>query len=476
MQATHSLADETRDAVLALLAGQPWADAAASRRLCFHGTLPHFDSAHKLTLSAASAIGAYALGVEQWWHMARGQRQSIAMDWMQAASSLNPGHFQTQSGYALPALSLLTELKADFYRTRDGLWFFPIGSYPHLRDGVLDLLQCANTPEALGASIAGWNAHDLEEAFAQRKLPGVYARSAREWLAHPQGTLLAAMPVIEVTKIADGDPQPPEAAVRPLDGIRVLDLGHVIAGPIVARSLAEHGAEVLRIGSPTNQDPFRQTVDTNIGKRSAFLDLGRPVDRARARELVSSADVVVQSWRPGSMKARGLGPQDAAAIRPGVVYVTVTAFGDEGPWGARGGFEQLGQVATGVAVNEGGAGRPRLVPTYLLNDYLTGYLGAAGVMMALIRRAAEGGSYHVRVSLARTSMWVQELGLEPEYDPRAPRRHFADGLAPVLETRQSVYGPLQQLPPVAQFSHTPGHWSLPPAPNGAHAPRWAKQQ
>lgn len=478
MPTTSPLAEEACRAISQLVAPHATLDADPAERLRFHGTVPAFDTPHKLTLAAASAIGVYALGVEQWWRMARGQHQTIGIDWMQAACALNPGHFQTQSGYSLPALSLLTELKADFYRTADGRWFFPIGSYPHLRDGVLDLLQCANTREALAAAIGRREAAELEESFAQRKLPGIHARSRQEWLAHPQGALLAGLPVIQVEKIAESAPEPADAGVlasrgtRALGGLRVLDLGHVIAGPVVARSLAEHGADVLRVTSPMMQDPFRQTVDTNIGKRSAFLDLDRPVDLQRARALVGGADVVVQSWRPGSMARRGLGAEEAAHIRPGVIYVSVSCFGDTGPWGQRGGFEQLGQAISGVSVAEGGDGRPRVVPTYLLNDYLTGYLGAAGVMMALIRRAREGGSYHVKVSLARTSMWVQELGLDPTFDAARPRRHFADALTPVLETRPSAYGVLEQLPPVAQFSRTPAAWTLPPAPNGAHAPEW----
>ena len=277
---------------------------------------------------------------------------------------------------------------------------------------------------------------------------------------------------IRDSKIADSEPEPARANVRPLDGLRVLDLGHVIAGPVVARSLAEHGADVLRITSPAMQDPFRQTVDTNIGKRSAFLDFDAPTGLQAARDLIAGADVVVQSWRPGSMRNRGLGPQDAAAIRPGVIYVTVTAFGDEGPWGQRGGFEQLGQTVSGISVREGGKGKPRVVPPYLLNDYLTGYLGATGVMQALIRRAQEGGSYHVKVSLARTSMWVQDLGLLTDFDPAQPRRHFALELNPLLERRESAYGVLEQFPPVAQFSRTRAAWVLPPAPNGAHPARW----
>jgi hypothetical protein len=472
MKPATNLADEAYQAIQAL--GSDVFEEHPSQRMRFFGTIPTFDSAHKLTLAGGSAVGAYAIGVEKWWHMATGQHQTVAIDWMQAASSLNPGHFQKQGGYALPALSLLTELKADFYKTADERWFFPIGSYPHLRDGVLDLLQCANSATALGASIGRWKALELEEAFAEHKLPGVFARSSEEWRQHPQGKLLSATPTIEIEKIGESEPEAANARLRPLDGIRVLDLGHVIAGPVIARTLAEHGADVLRVTSPRIQDPLRQTIDTNIGKRSAFLDLDLEVDRQKAAELISGADVITQSWRPGSLEKKGISAENAAAIRPGIIYVTVTAFGADGPWSTRGGFEQLGQIASGIAVSEGGKGRPRVVPTYLLNDYLTGYLGAAGVMQALIRRAKEGGSYHVKVSLAQTSMWVQSLGLEAGYDADAPRRHFAEELNPVLETRQSAYGILEQLPPVAQFSRTLGAWPLPPAPNGAHLPAWNK--
>ncbi|OZI19833.1 hypothetical protein CAL26_19910 [Bordetella genomosp. 9] len=473
MPVSPDLSQRACRAIADLLGGErPW-DEPPAARLRFHGDAPAFDTPHALTLSAGAAIGAYALTVEKWWHLATGQRQTVAIDWMQAAASLNPGHFQTQNGYSLPALSLLTELKADFYRTADQRWFFPIGSYPHLRDGVLELLDCANTPAALGRAIGRWKADDLETAFEEKRLPGVYARGTDEWLRHAQGALLARQPVIEITRIADSEPEPARPGARPLSGLRVLDLGHVIAGPVVARSLAEQGAEVLRITPPMNQDPFRQTIDTNIGKRSAFLDLTQAADLRRARELIGGADVVVQSWRPGTLARRGVGAEDAAAIRPGVIYVSVSAFGDSGPWAERGGFEQLGQTVTGIAISEGVAGgKPRVVPTYLLNDYLTGYLGAAGVMLALMRRAVEGGSYHVKVSLTRTSMWVQSLGLEAGHTAREDRRHFAEGLLPLLDTRPSAYGVLQQLPPVAQFSRTRAHWTLPPAPNGAHPAAW----
>lgn len=463
---------EVRQAISGLLAREPGFGPDSLERLRVFGTAPPFDTRHKLTVAAASAIGAYALAVEKWWHECTGQHQVVGMDLMQAACALHPGHFQKQSGYAFPAMSLLTELKADFFRTADSRWFFPVGATPKLRDAVLDLLQCANNQEALGTSVAKWRAEDIEAEFAQRKIPGAYARSREEWLLHPQGELLSRTGAIEIEKIGDSEPEPPRAGLRPLDQLRVLDLGHIIAGPVAARTLAEHGAQVLRVSPPMRQDPFRYTIDTNIGKRSAFLDLNRDVDALQARQLMVGADVVVESWRPGSLKRRGLGAQESAALRPGIVYLSVSAFGDSGPWGTRGGYEQLGQVVSGIAVQEGGTGKPRMVPTYLLNDYLTGYLGATGAMLALLRRAREGGSYHVKVSLARTSMWVQGLGLYAQIDERARGKHFDAFLQPVLEQRQSAYGLLEQLPPVAQFSVTPAAWTLPPAPIGAHDARW----
>ena len=471
MDVLASLSGEVVQAVNALLGSNPAFDGAAAKRLHLFGSVPQFDTRHKLCVAAASAIGAYALTIEKWWEMATGQRQSIGIDATQAACALNPGHFQRQSGYPMSAASLFTELKAGFYKTADERWFFPVGSYPHLRDGILDVLQCANSTEALSSAIGGWQGLDLEDAFGKNRLPGIFARTAQEWAVHPQGIVLAGWPIVEIEKIGESTPECPAGTHRPLDNVRVLDMGHVIAGPIVARSLAEHGADVLRASPPLMQDGFRQTVDTNIGKRSGFIDLGSEQDRAKMGHLIAGADVMVQSWRAGSLKGRGFGAEEAAAIRPGIIYVSVSCFGDRGPWATRGGCEQLGQAASGIAITEGYPDKPRLVPSGLLNDYLTGYLGAMGAMLAMLRRAEEGGSYHVKVALARTSMWVQSLGLcEPEAAMRG--RKFGDDLHPLLESRESAFGLLEQLPPVAQFSRTNARWTLPPAPTGAHEMRW----
>lgn len=465
-----TFSSEAQQALNGLLGELGLADGLGVSEFRFTGQEPPLATPHRITVAAAAATAAAAAGAARRWSRHGGAPQTLTVDAMQAACSLNPANYQRQYGYRMPALSLARELKAAFYETADGRWFFPIGSYPHLRDGVLALLGCPNTEEALAAAIKRWRADELEEAFHAHGLPGVHARSSDEWRQHPQGRALALAPVISVEKIADSAPEPANPRRRPLDDLRVLDMAHVIAGPAAARTLGEHGAEVLRISSNLQPDPIPQILDTGLGKRNAYLDLLQSADLARLRGLAERTDVFVQSWRTGSLDARGLGPADLARLRPGIVYVSVNAFGFEGPWANRKGFEQLGQAVSGIAITEGehAGGKPRVVPTYLLNDYLTAYLAAAGAMAALDRRAVEGGSYHVKVSLARTSMWVQSLGLAAL--PAAPRS--IDDLLPDLQTRSSPFGMLEQLAPVARLSATPAHWSLPPSPLGSDAPVW----
>jgi crotonobetainyl-CoA:carnitine CoA-transferase CaiB-like acyl-CoA transferase len=463
-----SFNDQTRSAMRDLLDATGVDGSAA--QVAFSGSEPNFDTSHQIVMAAAAVLGANAAAVADLWKMTGGENQNVDIDLVQAAASLHPAQYQTQNGHPMPALSLAREFKADFFPTADGRWFFPIGSYPHHRDAVLELLDSPNSPERLKAAVAGWNSAELEDAFAANKLPGAMVRTREEWLAHPQGRLLAARPVIEIEKIGDSAPELLAHHARPLHHLRVLDAAHVIAGPVAARTFAEHGADVLRISSPVQPDPIPQILDTGIGKRCAYLHLRDAADQDTLRGLCRQADVFVQSWRPGAMERLGFAAADLAAIRPGIIYVSISAYGADGPWAARGGFEQLGQVVSGIAHTETTNGKPRVVPTYLLNDYLTAYLAATGTIAALIRRAKEGGSYHVKVSLARTSMWVQSLGVRVR---PAPGEFIKPGdINPRLETRESPFGTLEQLPPVPIFSKTPAYWSLPPAPLGSNKPIW----
>jgi len=349
---------------------------------------------------------------------------------------------------------------------RDGRWIHLHGGFEHLAAGTLALLGCRGEREAISAATRGWDAFALEEALAERGLCGAAVRSVEEWAAHPHGRALSPRPVVEIERIGDAPPEPLPPATRPLAGVRVLDLTRVLAGPTCGRALAEHGADVLRVGAERlpSIEPF--VVDTGRGKRNAFLDLERAADLERLRALAREGDVLCQGYRPGALDARGLGPAALAELRPGIVYVSIDCYGHGGPWSGRRGWEQLAQSAVGIAAAEGGDGEPRLAPA-AATDYTTGALAAFGAMEALARRAREGGSWHVRASLCQTGMWLTRLGAG--LDPAA-----ATGLGDVasLQTRsETVWGTLTHLAPALRMAGAPPA-ALPPAPLGHHAAEW----
>lgn len=439
------------------------------------GSDPVASSRYRLGGAATAAIAAQAAGIRKIWRMRSGRSQDIHVELRQAVMpGLRSCYHISQNGHALELFPRSSFAAKDFYRTRDGrlIYILRTPMYAENLLGTLEVLQCAYGADAMSAAIAGWDAVDLEDALAERRLVGVVARDRQEWLAHPQGAWLAARPPVEIEKIGDSDPVPfGRPAARPLSGLRVLDIAHVLAGPVTARILAEQGADVLHVSSPHQLDANIICLDTGLGKRSANIDLDRSGDVDRTLRLASDADVVVQSWRPGSLARRGLSPERVAAGNPGVIYVSVSAYGSGGPWAGRGGYEPVGQVACGLAMEEGSADCPRLSCVGTLNDYLTAYLAAAGVTAALIRRAREGGSYHVKASLTRSSMWVQELGA-------LPRESWPDGDLPFIEReedfheRETAFGRLRVAKPIARFSDTPAFWANGPEPFGASAPEW----
>jgi len=426
---------------------------------------------------SAAALAAQAALVCEIWRMRTGRRQKAALDMEGAALALQSVFYQRQWAYEI-ALTEPSYPTIGLYQARDGRWVMINGGYPELRDGLLDLLGCADSTKAIAAGIAGWTAPALEEAAAEKGLCAVMARTAEEWRDHPQGNALLHTPVIEIEKIANGPPVPfpalsdlyPPTGLRPLSGLRVLDLTHVIAGPTVAKTLAEQGATVLHIYAPKRPRIERFDMDTGHGKLSAFLDLTTGADAATLRTLVESADVFAESYRPGAMASLGFSAANLAEMRPGIVAVSVSCYGAEGPWATRPGFEQLAQAATGIATAEGTEAAPKLALTFYPNDYITGFLAALGTLAALIRRANEGGSYHVRVSLCRTAMLLLDQGenTRPAADAKVP----APILARYMQECRSALGQLHHLGPVLRYTETPSRWDLPPAPLGAHAPRW----
>ena len=206
-------------------------------------------------------------------------------------------------------------------------------------------------------------------------------------------------------KLGDTDPEPFASGNRPLSGVRALDLTHVIAGPLCGRTLAEHGARVMRLSAPHRYHNESFVIDTGHGKLSTWLDLRDAPARQQLLTLTSDADVFIQGFRPDALAKFGLTPEELIAERPGLVYVTLSAFGHVGPWSKRRGFDSLLQSTSGIAHEGGDGSAPKHLPAQAL-DYVTGYLAAFGAMAALSRRAREGGSYLVRVSLAQTGRWI----------------------------------------------------------------------
>jgi crotonobetainyl-CoA:carnitine CoA-transferase CaiB-like acyl-CoA transferase len=466
---TPAVVDWAGDLLTSL--GRP-AEPALTSRVEVTGADPVLATHFRVGEAVAAALVAAGVASDDLWRLRGGGPQRLALDVRAAAASL--------LSFLLLRVPGLDVLRAPpptvaLYRARGG-WVHLHGGFPHLHEGTLALLGCADEARAIADAVAGWDAQDLEDALAAAGLCGARLRSAVEWSAHPQGAALAAAPLVEVLRVGDAAPAPlpgpPAGATgaRPLSGVRVLDLTRVLAGPTCARTLAEHGAEVLHVRSPRLPfiEPF--VIDTNPGKRSCHLDLERPDDAARLRELVRGADVFCQGYRAGALARRGFGPEALAALRPGIVAVSIDCYGHEGPWSARPGWEQLAQTVSGMAHEHGGTEAASIVPA-AVTDYTTGHLAALGVLRALERRAREGGSWHVRASLVRTALWIQSL-------PRAAEGATPSGIDPAVVRAHEIgmetaWGPLARLGPVLRMSETPPHWSLPPAPLGHHPPRWS---
>jgi hypothetical protein len=318
-----------------------------------------------------------------------------------------------------------------------------------------------------------WEAGKFESAVAEAGLVATMMRSPAEWAAHPQGQAVAKLPLLEITKIGEASARPlPRSPERPLSGVRVLDLTRVIAGPVCGRALAAHGADVMRVTAPHLPALPQLDIDTGRGKLSASVDLRATDDRDWLRGLIRESHIFVQGYRPGGLAAKGFSPEALAEMRPGIVAVTLSAYGHEGPWAGRRGFDSLVQNASGINVAEAeaaGVAAPKELPAQAL-DHASGYLMAFAATMALLRKSQEGGSWHVRVSLAQTGHWLQGLGrLDGGFACPEPTGEELKALAEAMDT---PFGHLTFVKHAAVLSETPAYWARPPVKLGTHAPVW----
>jgi crotonobetainyl-CoA:carnitine CoA-transferase CaiB-like acyl-CoA transferase len=325
--------------------------------------------------------------------------------------------------------------------------------------------------------VAQWDALELEEAIIAAKGAGGMVRSMAEWAQHPQAAAIASLPLMEILKIGDSQPEALPEGDRPLSGIRVLDLTRVLAGPTCARTLAEHGADVMKITAAHLPNLGYQEYDTGHGKLQAQLDLRQPKEYETLRGLIREADVFSQGYRPGTLGQRGLSPEALAELRPGIVFVSLSAFSHAGPWASRRGFDTVVQTVSGITNRQGElfpgpTPGPQFYPVSAI-DYLTGYLMAFGAMVALARRAREGGSWLVRISLAQTGRWLVDRGQVPESALKdVPKEFKPEELERWKTTSETPVGRLRHLGPVVQLSETPPRWARPTAPLGYHEPVW----
>lgn len=364
---------------------------------------------------------------------------------------------------------------AGFYPAKDGRWVYLHSGFPHNTQGLLELLGAKDDRRAVTRAVRRKHAIDLENEIAEAGLCGAMVRDAAEWDTSLPGRLLASRPVIEIIQMGDSPAEPlAGSADRPLSDIRVLDLTRVLAGPTCARTLASYGADALRVGADHLPSIPLFAVDTGLGKRATSLDLEKDRDAARLRRLVRQADVFSQGYRTGAMEKLGFGVTDALKMRPGLIYVSINCYGHDGDWRARPGWEQLAQAVSGMAVRQGRhlkRPEPTLLPA-AVNDYITGYLAALGTLVALERRARNGGSYWVRVSLTRTAMWVRSLG---ERTSVRPQPLNPKDLASFSTSTESAWGELAHLAPAVGLSNTTVGWDRPPSPLGSDKPRFTSR-
>ena len=452
---------------------QLWAraagDPAALERIGLTGADPVLPTDFKIGTAASAVIAAAALAAAELWRLRAGRGQSVGVDVRAAVAAFRSERYLRVDGQLPPDVR---GALFGFYRAGDGRWIQLHCAMPHHRDGIVGFLGCEGTREALGAAVAKWSAEELEEALAATGLPVGMVRSREEWQAHAQGRAVAALPLFEIVRIGEAPPSEPSGdGARPLSGVRVLDLTRVIAGPVCGRTLASYGADVMLVTSPHLANAPALVMDTGLGKLSASLDLRRADDAERLRGLIRRCDVFCQSYRPGALARLGLSPEVVARIRPGVVYVTLSAYGHTGPWRGRRGFETLIQSVSGMAHEQGlgaGADRPQHLPAQVV-DHGTGYLAAFGALIALARRARDGGSYLVRVSLAQTGRWVDALGRVD--GRRTPELTLAD-IEDLLAESDTPFGRLRHVVPAARLSETPAFWSRPAVPLGTHEAAW----
>ncbi len=446
----------------------------------FIGADPVVPSTLRLGGAAAIALAAKAAAVAKLWRHRGGDGQDIAVDLRVTPHRLCPSYdskWELINGYPGAAPSMPNDAFAfGFYRTADDRWVMPLNPYPRPKVAAQRVLGVPEDVNAVAAAISKWKARDLEDAAAEGGAVIPMVRFADELLAEAHyKEVLADLPLIEITKIADSDPEPfTQRGVQPLDGIRALGMGHVIAGAGTGRALALHGADVLNLWRHDEIEHQVTYITANVGVRSATLHPAWPDGMSKIHSLLRGADVFFANRRPGYLTKIGMDAHQAAEIRPGIIHATASLNGETGPWANRTGFDHTAGCLTGMMHLEGTPDKPALPPILVVNDYMVAWLMTAGIIEALIRRATEGGSYRVHVSLTRTALWMLSMGV---FDQQYAHEIAGTGgphayLDPQVFTADTPLGFYQGVTEQVLMTRTPGYYRQVLLPRGSSRPEW----
>jgi len=467
----------SHDALRTLMPIAGWPQDRASSVEITGGIDPILPTPFRIGETSAAALAAVGLAASDLWELRSGRQQEVAVETRQATASLRSGKYMQMDG---AHVSTERNTVMGVYPAKNGRWNYLHCNFPNHRAAALSVLGVPEDRDAVRQAVSQWDALELEEAILDAKGAGGMVRTIAEWSQHPQSAAIASLPLMEIVKIGDSPPEKLPDGDRPLSGVRVLDLTRVLAGPTCARTLAEHGADVLKITGAHLPNIGYQEYDTGHGKLSANLDLREQEDLDTLRGLVSDADVFSQGYRPGTLGLRGLSPQELAELRPGLVYVSLSAFSHVGPWASRRGFDTVVQTVSGITSRQaelfpGIEPGPQFYPVSAI-DYLTGYLMAFGALVALARRAREGGSWLVRISLAQTGHWLVGRGQVPENELNdVPKEFTPEELERWSMSSDTPVGRLGHLGPVVRLSETPPRWSRPSVPLGYNDPVWPER-
>lgn len=446
----------------------------------FVGCDPIVSSPLPFATMAAVALMAKAVSVAALWRFRGGQGQDLSVNLGKAPHRLCPFYdkkWELLNGYAPgnPADPKNPFMPTNMYRTRDNRRILFMNIYPGSRSAALAFLGCNDDPTAIGNVIRNWDAFDLEEQANRADLQATVVRSAHEFLDTEQCRYLEDLPLVDIEKIADSDPEPFTPRPKsPLDGVRALGFSHVIAGPGLGRALAYHGADVLNLWTPNDFEMDFNYYSANLGMRSAIMDFGRPDEMARFRRLVAGADIFFANRRPGLLERLGITSSELARLHPGIVQVDFSIYGAVGPWANRIGFDHTAGGISGVLALEGTVEEPKLPEIFVINDYISSWIGMVGAIAALRRRATEGGSYRVRVSLARVSLWLLQMGIFDKSYASGVAGRAGDHAYPDLDLfeAETPCGHYQGVTDQVVMSGTPGFFAVPLVPRGASRAEW----